>query len=92
MQEFASSGKISAFEGDPLTTASPVIKSNAGNVINLGTISVYDRVVMAGNQVSNIKYGSTDYGKFAFTKEGTDISRCLYLQYPYISWSRKEYF
>ncbi|ECL7558365.1 filamentous hemagglutinin N-terminal domain-containing protein, partial [Campylobacter jejuni] len=76
MQEFASSGKISAFDGDP-RTISPVIKSNAGNVINLGTISVYDRVVMAGNQVSNIKYGSTDYGKFIFTKEGD--ARDIYL-------------
>lgn len=75
MQEFASSGKISAFDGDPLT--SPVIKPNAGNVINLGTISVYDRVVMAGNQVSNIKYGSTDYGNFIFTKEGD--ARDIYL-------------
>ncbi|ECL6401979.1 filamentous hemagglutinin N-terminal domain-containing protein [Campylobacter jejuni] len=76
MQEFASSGKISAFDGDP-RTISPVIKSNAGNVINLGTISVYDRVVMAGNQVSNIKYGSTDYGKFIFTKKGD--ARDIYL-------------
>ncbi|EOE6610520.1 filamentous hemagglutinin N-terminal domain-containing protein [Campylobacter jejuni] len=67
MKEFATSG-----------TVSPVIKPNTkGNIINLGTISVYDRVVMAGNQVSNIKYGSTDYGKFIFTKEGD--ARDIYL-------------
>ncbi|EHU0109875.1 filamentous hemagglutinin N-terminal domain-containing protein, partial [Campylobacter jejuni] len=46
MKEFAKDGKISAFEGNPLTTASPVIKSNAGNVINLGTITAGERVVM----------------------------------------------
>ncbi|MDP8373542.1 hypothetical protein RAO88_08680, partial [Campylobacter jejuni] len=51
-------------EGNPLTTASPVIKSNAGNVINLGTITAGERVVMVGNQNSNIAYGSTEYGKF----------------------------
>ncbi|EAL8916104.1 filamentous hemagglutinin N-terminal domain-containing protein [Campylobacter jejuni] len=67
MKEFATSG-----------TVSPVIKPNTkGNIINLGTISVYDRVVMAGNQVSNIKYGSTDYGKFIFIKEGD--ARDIYL-------------
>ncbi|EOH3395128.1 filamentous hemagglutinin N-terminal domain-containing protein, partial [Campylobacter jejuni] len=64
MKEFAKDGKISAFEGNPLTTASPVIKSNAGNVINLGTITAGERVVMVGNQNSNIAYGSTEYGKF----------------------------
>ncbi|XTO86551.1 hypothetical protein DSX90_009180 [Campylobacter jejuni] len=69
MKEFAKDGKISAFEGNPLTTASPVIKSNAGNVINLGTITAGERVVMVGNQVSNMKYGSTDYGKFIFTNK-----------------------
>lgn len=38
MKEFAKDGKLSAFEGDP-KTISPVIKSNAGNVINLETMT-----------------------------------------------------
>ncbi|ECL2575447.1 filamentous hemagglutinin N-terminal domain-containing protein [Campylobacter jejuni] len=78
MKEFAKDGKISAFEGNPLTTASPVIKSNAGNVINLGTITAGERVVMVGNQVSNMKYGSTDYGKFIFTNK-KEQSNTVYL-------------
>lgn len=78
MREFAKDGKISAFEGNPLTTASPVIKSNAGNVINLGTITAGERVVMVGNQVSNMKYGSTDYGKFIFTNK-KEQSNTVYL-------------
>ncbi|HHY1222963.1 TPA: filamentous hemagglutinin N-terminal domain-containing protein [Campylobacter jejuni] len=78
IKEFAKDGKISAFEGNPLTTASPVIKSNAGNVINLGTITAGERVVMVGNQVSNMKYGSTDYGKFIFTNK-KEQSNTVYL-------------
>ncbi|EHW7493949.1 filamentous hemagglutinin N-terminal domain-containing protein [Campylobacter jejuni] len=78
MKEFAKDGKISAFEGNPLTTASPVIKSNAGNVINLGTITAGERVVMVGNQNSNMKYGSTDYGKFIFTNK-KEQSNTVYL-------------
>ncbi|VEI93246.1 filamentous hemagglutinin N-terminal domain-containing protein [Campylobacter jejuni] len=78
MKEFAKDGKISAFEGNPLTTASPVIKSNAGNVINLGTITAGERVVMVGNQVSNMKYGSADYGKFIFTNK-KEQSNTVYL-------------
>ncbi|HBK1946260.1 TPA: filamentous hemagglutinin N-terminal domain-containing protein [Campylobacter jejuni] len=78
MKEFAKDGKISAFEGNPLITASPVIKSNAGNVINLGTITAGERVVMVGNQVSNMKYGSTDYGKFIFTNK-KEQSNTVYL-------------
>ncbi|EOI7704204.1 hypothetical protein ACMWEF_001444 [Campylobacter jejuni] len=68
MKEFAKDGKLSAFKGNP-KTISPVIKSNSGNVINLETITVGERVAMAGNQVSNMKYGSTDYGKFIFTNK-----------------------
>ncbi|EAM0121894.1 filamentous hemagglutinin N-terminal domain-containing protein [Campylobacter jejuni] len=78
MKEFAKDGKISAFEGNPLTTASPVIKSNAGNVINLGTITAGERVVMVGNQNSNIAYGSTEYGKFIFTNK-KEQSNTVYL-------------
>lgn len=77
MQEFAKNGKLSAFEGDPLT-ASPVIKPNAGNVINLGTITAGERVAMIGNQVSNMRYGSTDYGKFIFTNK-KEQSNTVYL-------------
>lgn len=68
MKEFIKDGKLSAFKGNP-KTISPVIKSNAGNVINLETITVGERVAMAGNQVSNMKYGGTDYGKFIFTNK-----------------------
>ena len=57
---------------------SPVIKSNAGNVINLETITVGERVAMAGNQVSNMKYGGTDYGKFIFTNK-KEQSNTVYL-------------
>ncbi|HEF8208977.1 TPA: filamentous hemagglutinin N-terminal domain-containing protein [Campylobacter jejuni] len=62
MQEFASSGKLAMYEVG--SGVSPVIKPNAGNVINLGTISAKERIVMVGNQNSNIAYGSTEYGKF----------------------------
>lgn len=75
--EFAKDGKLSAFKGDP-KTISPVIKSNAGNVINLETITVGERVAMAGNQVSNMKYGSTDYGKFIFINK-KEQSNTVYL-------------
>ncbi|EQB8750752.1 hypothetical protein ACYYDF_001086 [Campylobacter jejuni] len=51
MKEFAKDGKLSAFKGNP-KTISPVIKSNAGNVINLETITVGERV---GRQ-SSFKY------------------------------------
>ncbi|EOC7452030.1 hypothetical protein ACI7XY_000173 [Campylobacter jejuni] len=50
MKEFAKDGKLSAFKGDS-KTISPVIKSNAGNVINLETITLGERVAIAGNQV-----------------------------------------
>lgn len=50
MKEFAKDGKLSAFKGDS-KTISPVIKSNVGNVINLETITLGERVAMAGNQV-----------------------------------------
>ncbi|WHN15782.1 hypothetical protein QMK15_05385 [Campylobacter jejuni] len=77
MKEFAESGKLSAFEEDPLT-ASPVIKPNARNVINLGTMSVGERVAIVGNQVSNMRYGSTDYGKFVLTNK-KERSNTVYL-------------
>lgn len=77
MKEFAKDGKLSAFKGNP-KTISPVIKSNAGNVINLETITVGERVAMAGNQVSNMKYGGTDYGKFIFTNK-KEQSNTVYL-------------
>ncbi|EPJ1823804.1 hemagglutinin [Campylobacter jejuni] len=77
MKEFTKDGKLSAFKGNP-KTISPVIKSNAGNVINLETITVGERVAMAGNQVSNMKYGGTDYGKFIFTNK-KEQSNTVYL-------------
>lgn len=77
MKEFTKDGKLSAFKGNP-KTISPVIKSDAGNVINLETITVGERVAMAGNQVSNMKYGGTDYGKFIFTNK-KEQSNTVYL-------------
>ncbi|WHN17610.1 hypothetical protein QMK11_05315 [Campylobacter jejuni] len=77
MKEFAESGKLSAFEEDPLT-ASPVIQPNAGNVINLGTMTVGERVAIVGNQVSNMRYGNTDYGKFVLTNK-KERSNTVYL-------------
>ncbi|ENV8236372.1 hypothetical protein ACFK4Z_001739, partial [Campylobacter jejuni] len=55
-----------------------MIKPNARNVINLGTMTVGERVAIVGNQVSNMRYGSTDYGKFVLTNK-KERSNTVYL-------------
>lgn len=65
MKEFAESGKLSAFEGDP-KTISPVIKSNAGNVINLGTMTVQEGIAMVGKYVTDYD-SNNNHGRYFFT-------------------------
>ncbi|EAK0368717.1 filamentous hemagglutinin N-terminal domain-containing protein, partial [Campylobacter jejuni] len=65
MKEFAESGKLSAFEGDP-KTISPVIKSNAGNVINLGTMTVREGIAMVGKYVTDYD-SNNNHGRYFFT-------------------------
>ncbi|MDQ6377091.1 hemagglutinin [Campylobacter jejuni] len=65
MKEFAKDGKLSAFEGDP-KTISPVIKSNAGNVINLETMTVREGIAMVGKYVTEYD-SNNNHGRYFFT-------------------------
>lgn len=65
MKEFVKDGKPSAFEGDP-KTISPVIKSNAGNVINLETMTVREGIAMVGKYVTEYD-SNNNHGRYFFT-------------------------